>query len=98
MNGRKRTFSELRKLILMALLAGQQTTNQISLTTGINWRTVEAHLTFLVGKGLVNEVLKSEYVRIFELTEEGKRHAGALSALPISTEPEQAEQKEVIQL
>ena len=94
MNGRKRTFSELRKLILVTLLSGsQQTTNQISLNTGINWKTVEAHLTFLIGKGLVTEVLKSEYVRIFALTDEGRRHASTLNGIG----PEQ-ELREVIRL
>ena len=78
MNGKKRTFSELRHIILMMLLSGQQTTNQISIKTGINWRTVEAHLTFLIGKGLVTEVLKSEYVRIFKLTDAGMQHASCL--------------------
>ena len=75
MNGKKRTFSELRHIILMVLLSGQQTTNQLSIKTEINWRTVEAHLTFLIGKGLVTEVLKSEYVRIFKLTDAGQQHA-----------------------
>lgn len=78
MNGKKRTFRELRHTILIALLSGQQTTNQISIRTGINWRTVEAHLTFLIGKGLVTEVLKSEYVRIFKLTDVGQQHANLL--------------------
>ena len=49
MSGKKRTFGELRHLILANLLTGQQTTNQISIKTGINWRTVELHLTFLIG-------------------------------------------------
>lgn len=74
-SGRKRTFSELRRIILTALISGQQTTNQLSLRSGINWRTVEAHLTFLIGKGFVSEVLKSEYVRIFKLTDAGIAHA-----------------------
>ena len=78
MDGRKRTFRELRYVILLVLLSGQQTTNQISIRTSINWRTVESHLTFLVGKGLVSEVLKSEYVRIFKLTEQGEKHASSL--------------------
>ncbi|MBI2580913.1 hypothetical protein HYV85_03830 [Candidatus Woesearchaeota archaeon] len=78
MNGKKRTFSELRHTILIALLPGQQTTNQVSIITEINWRTVEAHLTFLIGKGLVTEVLKSEYVRIFRLTDAGQQHANGL--------------------
>ncbi len=71
MNGKKRTFNELRIMILIALSSGQQTTNQISVKTGINWRTVESHLTFLVGRGLVSEVLRSEYVRIFKITGQG---------------------------
>lgn len=79
--GRKRTFTELRHIIIAALLQGQQTTNQLSIKTEINWRTVEAHLTFLIGKGLVSEILKSEYVRIFILTEEGKLRANSLQLL-----------------
>lgn len=78
MNGKKRTFSELRHTILIALLSGQQTTNQVSIKTSINWRTVEAHLTFLIGKGFVTEVLKSEYVRIFRLTDAGQQHSLSL--------------------
>ena len=78
MSGKKRTFGELRHLILANLLTGQQTTNQISIKTGINWRTVELHLTFLIGKRLVSEVLKSQYVRIFELTASGKEYAHQL--------------------
>ena len=79
----KRTFSELRQLILRELSRGQQTINQLSLKTGINWRTVEAHLDFLAGKGDVQEVLSSEYVRIFRLSEQAesktKRHAKSSS-------------------
>ena len=78
MDGRKRTFRELRYIIPLVLLSGQQTTNQVSIRAGINWRTVESHLTFLVGKGFVSEVLKSEYVRIFKLTEQGEKHANSL--------------------
>ena len=72
---KKRTFSELRSLLLIALLGGQHTTNQLSIRSGINWRTVEAHLMFLIGKGLVTEVLKSDYVRIFKLTFHGEELA-----------------------
>ncbi len=75
MIAKKRTFSELRTLLLLGLLDGQQTTNQLSIKSGINWRTVEAHLTFLIGKGMVTEVLRSEYVRIFKLTPEGETSA-----------------------
>ena len=78
MNARKRTFRELRQIILIRLLSGQQTTNELSINTGINWKTAEAHLTFLIGKGFVNEVLKSAYVRIFKLTPLGEEHADFL--------------------
>ncbi len=75
MNGARRTFKELRQAILIGLLPGQQTTNGISVNTGINWRTAEAHLKFLVDKGFVSEVLKLAYVRIFKLTPIGEEHA-----------------------
>ena len=78
MDGKKRTFREIRSIILLVMLLGQQTTNQISTRTGINWRTVESHLTFLAGKDLVSEILKLKYVRIFKLTESGEAYANSL--------------------
>lgn len=68
----KRTFIEIRKDILKCLSQGQNTINNISNQTGINWKTVDNHLVYLMGRGLVDEVFSSEYVRIFELTEAGK--------------------------
>jgi predicted transcriptional regulator len=69
----RRTFSTLRSTIMLALSKGTKTINQISTETGINWRTVELHLTYLVGKGLAKEIFNSTYVRIFTLTDEGKK-------------------------
>ena len=68
---KKRRFSELRDTILAALSDEQKTLNQISSETGINWKTVDNHITFLIGKGLVKEVFSSRYVRIVEITEKG---------------------------
>ena len=74
---KKRTFAEIRKLILLSIKS-QVTINQLANFTGINWKTAENHLTFLIGKGLVKEILKSEYVRIVELTEEGRKYSEQL--------------------
>ncbi|MBD3313862.1 ArsR family transcriptional regulator [Candidatus Woesearchaeota archaeon] len=71
----KRTFDELREIILRDLTQSQKTINQISSETGINWKTVENHLTFLVGKGLAREIFSSKFVRIFEATEKGQAAA-----------------------
>ena len=99
MNGARRTFKELRQAILIGLLSGQQTTNEISVNTGINWRTAEAHLTFLISKGFVAAVIKLKYVRIFKLTPIGEEHArfllqangnGSLS----QSQPQQQKRKE----
>lgn len=68
----KRTFDELRDALLLCLGDKRITINQLATKTGINWKTVENHLTYLCGKGLVKEVFSSEYVRIFELTLDGK--------------------------
>ena len=68
----KRTFKDIRKEILLCLSKGQMTVNEISVCAKINWKTVSNHLIHLTGRGLVKEVLNSAYVRIYELTEEGK--------------------------
>jgi len=67
----KRTFNVIRALILFSLIEKNLTINQISRATSINWKSVENHLTYLLGKGLVREVHSSEYVRIVELTDKG---------------------------
>jgi predicted transcriptional regulator len=62
----------LRHSILLCLAEGQKTINQVSHETGINWKTVDNHLVYLLGKMLVKEVFSSRYVRILELTAFGK--------------------------
>ncbi len=76
----KRTFVQIREKLLITLSSGRMTINQIALSAEINWRTVEKHLTFLIGKRMVSEVFSSEYVRIFELTREGKEYVEELKA------------------
>ena len=71
----KRTFSDIRDLILKTLSSGKKTVNQISGDSGINWRTVDNHIIHLIGKGLVSTVFSSPYVKIFELTEDGQEYA-----------------------
>lgn len=68
----KRTFKELRAKILKDLAIGQKTVNKISSETGINWKTVDNHLVYLVGRGFAQEVFVSRYVKIFQITERGK--------------------------
>ncbi len=68
----KRTFKEIRKGILLCLSKGQMTVNEIARSAAINWKTVDNHLIHLAGRGLVKEVLNSAYVRIYELTDDGK--------------------------
>lgn len=63
----KRTFAEIRKLILRDFASGQRTVNQIAESTGLTWRTVDGHLIYLAGKGLVEPVFVSRYVKIYRL-------------------------------
>lgn len=72
--GKRRTFEKLRLTILACLGSQQMTINQLATYAGINWKTVENHLTYLLGKGLVREVFRSGYVRIFETTPLGREH------------------------
>lgn len=68
----KKKFTEIRKLILKDLSKGQRTVNQIAASTKLTWRTVDNHLIHLIGKGLVEPVFISEYVKIYRLKEAGK--------------------------
>lgn len=63
----RRNFKEIRQIILRDLLIGQKTVNQIAESTGLTWRTVDNHLVHLTGKGLVEPVFISEYVKIYRL-------------------------------
>ncbi len=70
----KRKFAELRNILLLHLSKGKKTINTLSKESGVNWKTVDNHLVYLMGKGMVIEVLNSPYARIFEITEKGKHH------------------------
>jgi DNA-binding transcriptional ArsR family regulator len=67
----RRNFKEIRQIILRDLLIGQKTVNQIAESTGLTWRTVDNHLIHLAGKGLVEPVFISEYVKIYRLKKVG---------------------------
>lgn len=74
----KRTFNVLRDIIVSTIGSDKKTINQIANDSGINWKTVEKHLTYLIGKKLLQEVFSSEYVRIFELTDNGRQYLNQL--------------------
>lgn len=69
----KRAYPEIRKSILKAIEGSQKTINEVARTSKVNWKTVQRHLTFFKGTGLIIETFSSPYVRIFEITEEGKK-------------------------
>jgi len=71
----KRTFEHIRLCIIFALFSKEKTINTISTDTGINWKTVESHLIYLLGSKFVEEVYISEYARIFKLSDKGKEFA-----------------------
>ncbi len=79
----KRTFKHLREMILISLSSGKKTINQISYEIRINWKSVELHLTYLNGKGLVNNVLDSEYAKIYELSDLGKEYIKSIGIIPM---------------
>jgi len=70
-NQEKRTYPEIRIKLLKTLSKGQQSLNELSKNSGINWRTCNNHLTFLMGSELAEEIFSSKYVRIFKITEKG---------------------------
>jgi len=79
----KRTFKDIRELILISLSSGSQTINQISYQTKINWKTVDLHLIYLFGKGFVKKVLSTQYVRIYALSDLGKEYVRSIGIEPV---------------
>jgi len=77
----KRRFSDIRDLILKNLYTGRKTVNQISSETEINWKTVDNHLIYLVGKAMAEVVFSSPYVKIFEITETGREYIEKLEGI-----------------
>jgi predicted transcriptional regulator len=67
----KRTFLEIRKIILFSLSSGQKNINELADTAGVNWRTTRNHLIYLIGMGYVKEVISTPQVRIIEITQYG---------------------------
>jgi predicted transcriptional regulator len=77
----KRTFEEIRNAMIVELARGKSTINDLAKKSGVNWKTTQNHLIFLVGTGLASEVFNSEYVRIFEITDKGKTYAEQLQQM-----------------
>jgi len=69
---KKRKFEVLRAQILKQLKKGDKTVNELATAIKTNWRTIDKHITFLVGKGKVEPVIQTKYVRIYRLAKEVK--------------------------
>jgi len=76
---KRRTFDQIRLLILSALFQKRKTINQIAKDIDVNWRTVDNHLTHLSERELIKEVFSSEYVRIFDITNQGRQHLKSIT-------------------
>lgn len=75
----RRTFEEIRNILLVELSKGRKTINALSKEAGVNWSTTENHITYLIGKGMISEVFNSPYVRIYEITEKGKQYVDQIN-------------------
>ena len=69
----KRTFAELQSHILASLRKGPLTINEISAKSEVNWNSTAHQLILLKGNDLVKETFRHKRLRIFELTEQGRK-------------------------
>lgn len=69
----KRKFIELQRLILKSLKKRRLSINEISESARINWNSTSRQLVLLKGMDFVREVFSHQRLRVFELTEKGKR-------------------------
>ncbi|MBI4143945.1 ArsR family transcriptional regulator [Candidatus Woesearchaeota archaeon] len=70
----RKTYLIIRLFILQSLLQKEKSVNNIAHDTGINWRTVDKHLDYLLEQGLVSKFYFAEQLKIYSITELG-RHA-----------------------
>ena len=76
---KKRKYSELQKLILIALRTKKLTKNQISKKTGIRWEVVDRQLVLLKGRDYVEIFFAHETMKIFTITKEGLKYLRKLT-------------------
>ena len=76
---KKRKYSELQKLILIALRTKKLTKNQISKKTGIRWEVVDRQLVLLKGRDYVEIFFAHESMKIFTITKEGLKYLRKLT-------------------
>ena len=69
----KRRFNELQKLILRSLKKKPLTINEISGKAGINWNSTSHQLILLKGNEYVREIFSHRRLRVFEITEKGRK-------------------------
>ncbi len=70
---KRRTFQQIRKSLVRELTSKDRNLNQLARAAGVSWKTAENHLIYLIGRGYVIKVVDSPYVKIFRITEKGKR-------------------------
>ena len=69
----KRRFKDLQRLILRSLNKGTKTINEISENAKINWNSTSHQLILLKGQDYVNEIFSHKRLRVFEITDKGRR-------------------------
>ena len=69
--GKKRRFPEIQHLILSSFENNPKFRQEISNETGLYFSTVNLHLTYLKGLGLVREFSPHHTLMLYEITEEG---------------------------
>jgi len=72
----KRTFKEIRRILLRKLATGPKNINQLSDVAGVNWKTVDNHLIYFIGRGWAKEVYSSPKLRVYDITENGIHELG----------------------
>ena len=69
MRQKRKTYPKIRQLILNEFSKGERTVNEIAQNTGLTWRTVDGHIIWLIGKGIIEPVFVSSYVKIYRKRE-----------------------------
>lgn len=69
----RKTYLIIRLFILQSLLQKEKSVNNIAYDTGINWRTADKHLDYLLEQGFVSKFYFAEQLKIYAITDLGKQ-------------------------
>jgi len=70
---KRRTHADIRKSIVLGMTDSAISINKLAISSKVDWYSTERHLNYLKGRGIVEEVVSYQTLRLVVLTKIGSR-------------------------